>query len=253
MCSFVKRLIIIFSLPTILYSITVKDSFMGYQIDLPQNWKDTVINSTTHEFFDTSGTYTAVVGIVMNDFTLETEYKTSLQWTRAHFLAYLITVRSTISSLGVPLSDPYGSIIFYDSSTSEQSGLKSMELYAEFSSLLDSSQPWDEYIKYTAVKKKGYEIYVLGIDTADMAKNLNYYVDFVSSIKIDTVTASVIFQPVIKNAKNQTTSFMTDENGTYVQYDLMGRNVFRNTVHFNRQVASGLILMKNYRYMNMLH
>jgi hypothetical protein len=246
----IKRLIFVFSFPALLYSVTVKDSFIKYQIDLPQNWKDTAISSTNHEFYDTSGTYTAVVGIAMTDFSSETTYKTPLQWTRAHFLAYLITIRSTISSFGVPLSDPYGSIIFYDSTTSEQSGLKSMEFYAEFNSLLDSSQPWDEYVKYTAINKRGYELYVLGIDTADMAKNISYYLDFVSSIKIDTTASSIIFHTV---KKTQAFSGTSNSNETPMVFDLIGRNVIGNTNYLSRYVAPGLILRKNCRYMNVSH
>lgn len=252
---FFKRLITlsVFTLfPMILFSETISDSHMGYSVDLPQNWvcdKDTI---NQHFFYDTSGTYQSIIGITMTDFSSDSTYKTSLEWTRAHFLAYLITVRSTVSLFGEPLSDPYGSVVFYDSSSSTQSGYKSMELYAKFNSLLSDTMNWDEYIKYVAVNKKGYEIYVFG-DTSDIVKNLSYYGDLINIIKIDSSSQAPVFRPLIYSNDKLKSSINT-ANLPEV-FDLLGRG-YRVSRGSNTNVpkkAAGIVLMKNLKYLNVLH
>lgn len=252
---FFKRLItlsVFTFFPMTLFSETVSDSYMGYSVDLPQNWvcdKDTI---NQHFFYDTSGMYQSIVGITMTNFSSDSTYKTSLEWTRAHFLAYLITVQSTVSLFGEPLSDPYGSVVFYDSSSSTQSGFKSMELYSQFNSLLSDSLSWDEYIKYVAVNRKGYEIYVLG-DTSDMIKNMAYYSGFVDSIKIDTTIQSTVFRPLIySNDKLKSPINITNLPEVF---DLLGRGyrVSRGGNTNTPKKAAGMVLMKNLKYLNVLH
>jgi hypothetical protein len=183
----------------------------------------------------------------MTDFSGDTIYKTPYQWTKAHFLAYLLTIRSTVSTFGVPMSDPYGSVVFYDSSSSTQSGLKSMELYAQFNSLVSSSGSWDEYVKYTAVNKKGYEIYVLG-DTADLKKNIDFYIDLVNSIKIDTAPSSIKFHPVQKTNYRTSIGIYQSE----MLFDIMGRSVVGNSAKTSRFMSDRMIIVRNSKQLNIV-
>jgi hypothetical protein len=223
---------------------------MGYSFDLPQNWVRDKDSINQHFFYDTSSTYQSIIGIVMTDFSSENTYKSSIEWTRAHFLAYLITIRSTVSSFGVPLSDPYGAIVFYDSSSSTQSGYKSMELYSQFNSLLSDSLSWDEYIKYVAVNQKGYEIYVLG-DTADMIKNMGYYFGVVDSIKIDTSLQGVVFRPLIYS--NDKLKSPCNTANLPEMFDLLGRGYSMSRGNIISKKAAGIVLLKNTKYLNILH
>ncbi|HEX2959876.1 MAG TPA: hypothetical protein VHO70_23775 [Chitinispirillaceae bacterium] len=243
----IKRLILLLSLSTMSFGLTVSDSKIGYSVDLPQNWVRDIDTVNQHSFFDTSEAYGSFISIEMTDFSSDTTYKTPLQWTKAHFLAYLLTIRSTVSSLGVPLSDPYGSIVFYDSSTSSQSGLKSMELYAQFNSLLSSSGGWDEYVKYTAVNKKGYEIYVIG-DTADMKKNIDFYIDFLNSIKIDTAPSSVIFYPAQKAINRSAVNLYQSE----MVFDIMGRSVVENYAKNSSVLSNNILIVRKSKYLNLV-
>ncbi len=247
MDSLIKRLIFLFVVPVIAFSFTVSDSKIGYSVDLPQNWVRDIDTVNQHTFFDTSKTYSSFVVIQMTDFSKDTLYKSPLQWTKSHFLAYLLTIRSTVSTLGIPMSDPYGSVVFYDSSSSTQSGLRSMELYAQFNSLISNSGSWDEYIKYTEVNKKGYEIYVLG-DTTEMKKNIDFYIDLVNSIKIDTTPASIRFHPVQKSNKVSIGIYQPE-----MLFDIMGRRVIENSAKDSRVLSNGMIIVKNSKLLNIVH
>jgi hypothetical protein len=247
MNNIVKRLIILLSVPVISYSVTVSDSKIGYSVDLPQNWVRDIDTVNQHTFFDTSKVYGSFISIEMTDFSRDTIYKTPNQWTKAHFLAYLLTIRSTVSTLGVPMTDPYGSVVFYDSSSSTQSGLKSMELYAQFNSLISTSGSWDEYVKYTSVNKKGYEIYILG-DTTDMKKNIDFYIDFINSIKIDTTPSSIVFHPVQHtNNKTLVTIYKPE-----MLFDIMGRRAVGNCAKNNSVLSDNMLIMKNSKYLNIV-
>lgn len=246
MNNLVKRLIILLSVQTIAFGVTVSDSRIGYSIDLPQHWVRDIDTVNQHTFFDTSKAYGSFVSIEMTDFSKDTIYKTPYQWTKAHFLAYLLTIRSTVSTFGVPMSDPYGSVVFYDSSSSTQSGLKSMELYAQFNSLVSSSGSWDEYVKYTAVDKKGYEIYVLG-DTADMKKNIDFYIDYLNAIKIDTTQSSIIFHPVQQTTYKTLVSKYKPE----MLFDIMGRGV-GTPAKFSNVLSDNIFIMRQSKYLNVV-
>jgi hypothetical protein len=243
----VKRLIILLSVQTITFGVTVSDSKIGYSIDLPQHWVRDIDTINQHTFFDTSKVYGSFISIEMTDFSNDTIYKSPYQWTKAHFLAYLLTIRSTVSTLGIPMSDPYGSVVFYDSSSSIQSGLKSMELYAQFNSLLSSSGSWDEYVKYTAVNKKGYEIYVLG-DTADMKKNIDFYIDLVNSIKIDTAPASIRFHPVRATNTIVSTSIYKSD----MLFDIMGRSMVGNPANISKTTGDNMFIMRKSKFLNLV-
>jgi hypothetical protein len=247
MNSFIKRLILLVSIQTITFSVTVSDSKIGYSVDLPQHWVRDIDTVNQHTFFYTSNAYGSFISIEMTDFAKDTIYKTPLQWTKAHFLAYLLTIRSTVSSFGVPMSDPYGSVVFYDSSSSTQSGLKSMELFAQFSSLVSSSGNWDEFVKYVAVNKKGYEIYVLG-DTADMNKNIEFYIDLITSIKIDTAPSSIILHPVQQTNNRVSVNIYQPE----MLFDIMGRSVVGNSTKNSRAFSNGMIIMGNSKLLNIV-
>ncbi|MBN1187492.1 MAG: hypothetical protein JXB49_34770 [Bacteroidales bacterium] len=185
MCNIIKRLFLVVSfIPVQLFSGTFSDSYIGYSVNLPQNWVRSVDRVNQHVFFDASGNYKSIIVIAMTDFSSDLSYTTPSAWIRAHFIAYLTNVRSTKNQFNVPHSDPYGSILFYDTTSSIQCGLRSMEIYTEFRTLNSDEVIWDEYVKYVEVNKKGYEIYLLGY-SADIDPNMLFYIeDIVKSIII---------------------------------------------------------------------
>lgn len=178
-------LLVVLLIPVQLFSETFSDSYIGYSVNLPQNWVRSIDRVNQHVFFDASGDTKATIVIAMTDFSSDLSYTTPSAWIRAHFIAYVTNVRSTRNLYRVPISDPYGDNVFYDSAASTQSGLRSMEIYAEFETLASNEVKWDEYVKYVEVNKKGYEIYVLNY-REDMMTNVDFYVDLINSITITT-------------------------------------------------------------------
>ena len=77
----------------------INDEQLGYTIFLPDNWIKETVSATQHRFEDTSGTYQSMIVIVRYDFSTETVFETSQDWTRANFIAYSFSIDAVTESI----------------------------------------------------------------------------------------------------------------------------------------------------------
>ena len=152
----------------------INDEQLGYTIFLPDNWIKETVSATQHRFEDTSGTYQSMIVIVRYDFSTETVFETSQDWTRANFIAYSFSIDA----------DPLSVLVFYDTVTARQNGtLWATDAFSQFFSIDTTLGDWAEYIRFTASGTYGYEIYAIG-PAEDMAANVGYYVAMIEGITL---------------------------------------------------------------------
>lgn len=213
---------------------TVVDDELRYSTYLPDNWVREVVSSTQHRFYDTTYNYRSYVTLIRYDLSIENTYQNAYEWARANYLAYRISVSSTMSPEGEALSDPFGVILYPDSSEVKQNDtLWAAEIYSIFFTLDTSLGSWAEFIRFTGFDKYGYEIYAIG-DTADMSSNLGVYAAIFDGIKL--TTASVSLRPQIHTAEEKSTIFIQSAPPV----DLLGR---RKVLKANNKLnASGVLI-----------
>ncbi len=161
---------------------TLGDPYLGYSIVLPDTWVRETVDSTHHQFFDTSGNFMSMVAIVRHDFSGDTIFTTPEEWTRANFIAYTLTVEA----------DPFCNLVFYDSVTVKQNGiLWATDAFTEFYSYDSTFGDWAEYVRYTASGTYGYELYVLG-PLQEMDTNIAAFASIIDGIILPVVNASIV-------------------------------------------------------------
>jgi hypothetical protein len=159
----------------------VADEQLGYSIFLPGNWVKETVSGTQHRFEDTSGTYQSMIVIVRYDFSTDTVFETSQDWTRANFIAYSFSIDA----------DPFSILVFYDTVTARQNEtLWAADAFSQFFSIDTTLGDWAEYIRFTASGTYGYEIYAIG-PAEDMAANVGYYVAIIEGITLPTNEVTV--------------------------------------------------------------
>ena len=189
---------------------SITDSTLGISITLPDNWIMDSGDGTHSLFWDTTRTYAAIVAIERYNFSPDTIYQQSDDWTRANFIAYSFVVDA----------DPVSSMLFYDTVSSRQNeGPWSTEAFSVFYDPTTSSGDVAEYIRFTAAGTFGYEIYAIG-PLDDMNEHVGMYatiiqgVTILSSVGVSTVPASFYKNP--NRFLSVSPSF---------RYDLLGRSV----------------------------
>ncbi len=136
---------------------------LGYKAYLPDNWVMETKNDSQHYFYDTSDEYGALLSIVR--YTKDTTYDTPEAWTRSHFIAYKMYMDYY----------PFGTVLFSDTSETETQGTHwATEMYLRFYTDDTTNYSWDEYTRYTATEKYGWELYAIG-DTSDLSANIGFY------------------------------------------------------------------------------
>lgn len=164
---------------------TVTDPVIGYSVQLPAHWVCEKPGTTHHRFVDTSDTYKSWVVISQYSFDTAKTYSTDTEWTRANFIAYKILVES----------DPTSVLVFYDSVTTFQNGKYwAADAYSHFFDPDTAVGNYAIYIRFTAISKKGFEIYAIGAQT-ELDSNLTTYATIIESIVLDSSLASVRYYP----------------------------------------------------------
>ncbi len=207
-----QHYIIVFAILLLTVCISADTTFVNEALNFsayfPDNWAASQITEDHVTFHDTTGTCSSQITI-KRYLRNPDDFATSEDWTRAHFIAYLLVVRYSW--------DPFGAILYYDSTiNSVQGTLWAPEAFCEFYSVDTSLGSWNEYIRYTAQGDYGYEIYAIG-DTTDMEKNIGLYSAIIQLIDIEPTVH--IYRPnftVSKSAANFTSP-------KSIVYDLKGK------------------------------
>ena len=155
---------------------TITNSAIGISAYLPDNWTASQASDTGIFFSDTTFTYRSQ--IVIKKYPInQADYPSATDWTRAHFIGYLLVVQYSF--------DPFGAVLYFDSSaTCKQDSLWAPEAFSEFYTIDTVLGAWDEYIRFTESGSNGYEIYAIG-DTADMKQNIGLYMAIIRFVHID--------------------------------------------------------------------
>lgn len=153
----------------------IVDTDLGYTVYLPARWTVEAVSDSQHRFYETGVPRKSFLSIVR--YTRNSSvYPSPDDWSRAHFIAYKVTVEY--------MADPWGAVLYHDSSDgSRQGNAWAPELYAMFFSRDAALGSWSEYIRYTSVGGYGYELYAIG-DTADMALKLPIYGAILQGIEL---------------------------------------------------------------------
>lgn len=193
---------------------TISSADLGISAYLPDNWIATSIGDSALFLSDTTFTYRSQ--IVVKKHPVNTiDYSTAGEWTRAHFIAYMLVVKYSY--------DPFGAVLYYDSSaTATQDSLWSPEAFSEFYSLDTLLDSWNEYIRYTESGTNGYELYAIG-DTADMRANAGMYMGIIRLIKFDksSITRTVLPHQTVLHS----TLPLSRTGTTSGTFNLLGRRI----------------------------
>jgi hypothetical protein len=209
---------------------TITDEQIGYSIFLPDNWVREIAGPTHHRFFDTSGTYQGMVVIDCHDFSNETIYSESTEWTRANFIAYTFSIDA----------DPLCALIFYDTVTVTQSdSFWAAEAYTYYFDIDPTVGDWAEYIRFTAVGRSGFELYALG-PINDLDSNIGYYAAIIDGIKLHETGNPVIQQQV---SRRQAAYDASISSPSY-HLNLLGRRFYGRV---NNLHASQIIVAPRFR------
>lgn len=193
---------------------SIQDEQMGYSALLPDGWNKTVVSSTQHRFEDTTGVYQSMIVLNRYDFSGDTVYESSNDWTRANFIAYVFSIEA----------DPFCALMYYDSVTARQNEtLWATDVFTQFFSIDTVLGDWAEYLRFTASGSYGYELYAIGPEE-DMLANVGMYVAIIDEIVLPEAAVALRSRhlPVAP------TVFRGALNGLTV--DILGRLVTGNTL-----------------------
>ena len=204
---------------------TVTDAQLGYSVYLPDFWVKTAVTATQHRFEDTSGACRSMIVINRYDFSSETVFPTSEDWTRANFIAYIFSIDA----------DPFSIVTYYDSVNARQNGtLWAAEVFSQFFSIDTVLGDGAEFIRFTASGTYGYEIYAIGPEE-DMVANIGVYIAVIEGITLPETPVSVIGKEGFVQAAGPAGYSV---NGP-VNFDLLGRIASRDQAHQVRLLKTG--------------
>lgn len=213
MIKLVKRLIVVCLFISVSKATVITDAQVGYSIVLPDNWVREVVSDTSHRFIDTTGTYSSTVGIVRYDFSDDTIFERSEEWTQANFIGYSLVMDA----------DPFSSLLFYDTVTVKQNGtLWATDAYSTTYSTDTQFFDWGEYIRYTASGTFGFELYAIG-ELDDMTENVEFYRNILDSITI------TLESPVISPRPAAAPAVYIIKPETPYRLNLLGRRIGHST------------------------
>lgn len=181
---------VVFSV-TFLRAETFTDEKIGYSVTLPENWVREIEDSTHHRFYDSSGTYQAVVALDCTDFSSQQIYTTADEWTQANFIAYAFITEA----------DPFSALIFYDTvSVRQNDTLWAADAYTNYYDIDDTLNNWAEYIRFTATGRSGFELYAIG-PLADLETNVAFYTEILAGIKLTIQPEGVQWHPRLSSSR----------------------------------------------------
>lgn len=190
--------------------VTITNSVTGFMITLPDNWVCTQTSDSSVIVNDTTLEYKSQI-VIKKYHRNQIDYPTPNDWTRAHFIAYLLVTDYSY--------DPFGAVLYYDSSSScKQGEFWATEAFSEFYSLDTVLGAWGELIRFTSGGEYGYSLYAIG-DTSDMKQNIGMYAAVLRSISILQQNASIARNSKVKRIITNQANF-DRSNGAY---DLAGR------------------------------
>jgi hypothetical protein len=132
------------------------------------------VDSTHRQCYDASGKHQSLVAVVRYDFSGDTVFSAPEEWTRANFIAYILSMEA----------DPLCNLLYYDSVTVRQdSVLWAAEAMTEFYSFDSTVGDLVEYIRFTASGNYGWELYAIG-PMADMDSNIAMYATIIERIHV---------------------------------------------------------------------
>jgi len=167
------------------WAADVSNPVIGYSITLPAHWSLAQSKPLQDYFRDSTRAYHSQISILRYGIDKST-YPTPDSWSQAQFIAYKLSVESSVF--------PYGAVMYYDSSSAAKIGtVWSPEAYSVLYPA-DGDPTYCEYIRYAAVGDYGYEIYAIG-DSTDMTNNLDFYAGVVSTLKFSTPSEAVSYVP----------------------------------------------------------
>ena len=210
-------LIVTFQIGTIA-DTTIVNSTMGFSAYLPDNWVATQVSDSHVTFNDTKFTYNSQIVIKKHNINV-VDFPLATNWTRAHFIAYLMVVNYSY--------DPFGTILYFDStSNSQQDSLWAPEAFSEFYTIDTSLGSWNEYMRFTESGTSGYELYAIG-DTADMKQNIGMYMAIIRLIQIENKSSPVTIanKPSLRKTIIPKSSIISSP----VTYNLLGKRGLSGT------------------------
>ncbi len=204
---------------------------LGYKSYLPDNWICESTDSAQDYFYDTTGACGALLSIVRYPMDIDM-YPNSEEWTISHYIAYTMYMDYY----------PFGTVLFADSSATEKQGdLRATEIYLRFYTDDTLGYAWDEYIRYTATKNYGYELYAIG-DTNDMSQNIGLYGAILKFIEINENFTSIIVHhtPPKKNLLAVKNMYRLS-NLSQAIYNVQGRRISVHVLQ-DRNMSHGLYI-----------
>ena len=204
---------------------------LGYKSYLPDNWICEPTDSAQDYFYDTTGTYGALLSIVR--YPIDTNvYPTSEEWTISHYIAYIMYMDYY----------PFGTVLFSDSSATEKQGdLQATEIYLRFYTDDTLNYAWDEYIRYTATQNYGYELYAIG-DTNDVSQNIGLYGAILKIIEInENLTPIIVHNTPPKKNLLAVKNIYQLSNLSQAIYNVQGRRISVHVLH-DRNMSHGLYI-----------
>ncbi len=161
---------------------TITNSSIGFTAYLPVNWTAVQVSDSQVKLYDTTYTFRSPI-MIKKHLRSSADYPSTLDWTRAHFIAYMLVTQFTY--------DPFGAVLYFDSSSNaKQNNQWAPEVFSEFYTIDTALGSWNEYVRYTESNSYGYELYAIG-DTADMKKNIGTYAAIMEMITINDLPVSV--------------------------------------------------------------
>jgi len=190
----------------------LNETSVGYALQLPSGWIVERVSPQQHIFYDTTGTYYSELAILRSDFSSAVSYSTAEEWTRANFIAYQLSIEADLSCV----------LSYYDTMTVYQNGtIRAAEAYTYYYDPDTAVGDWAEYIRFAAIKTRGYELYALG-PVADMDSNINVYAQILQSIVLlDSADA----QNGIRTPYRQPLAVANSRQRPVQFHDLLGRPV----------------------------
>jgi hypothetical protein len=214
----------------------VTNTKIGFTAYLPANWICTQTSDSTAILNDSSFTYKSQIAI-KKYLRNKTDFPTSNDWTRAHFIAYLLVTQYSY--------DPFGAVLYFDSTvTCKQDSFWATEAFSEFYTIDTLVGAWDEFIRFTAAGDYGYSLYAIG-DTSDMKKNIGIYAAIIQSIHLSVQQSAAIVKSIPPHANRIMLVNAAMKDGVF---DLLGKRVLptsmSHSVNIYPQSGSKLIRIK---------
>lgn len=209
--------IILFFTLSIKADTAISNSTIGFAISLPENWVCTQTSDSTAIFNDTSLTYQSQITIKKFHRNLS-DFPTPNDWTRAHFIAYLLVTKYSY--------DPFAAVLYFDTTaTCKQDTFWANEAFSEFYTIDTVLGAWNEYIRFTATGDYGYSLYAIG-DTSDMKKNIGMYAAIIQSIHLSVQQTT----PIVKIIPAKTNRIANVNIGMKDRvFDLLGKRRLSTT------------------------